>query len=301
MAVTPRAFFQPASTTGLPAFTPGSTFQIVIGSRPFNEARESYPTQAITKKKGRSSKNPQATPTQSIAKKKGRPFKTPEGVAAAAARTSSNGQFPKRRGRPLKDLEAFEKVIPVTLPEPKFVPFVCEWKDCPAELHNLDTLRAHLVTVHLKKQHNGSPLVCLWRKCHQETKVVNVQTGLPKIIDKGFDFNTKDEWMNHIQEAHLKKVAWYQGDGPKTELCKCEFHCIILTAFTEKCQHSPNTHDRRFPIHGFMVDPKDRQHLRLGISHLRKAVRRLTTLRDFVRREMAYTLFSCQLRTPMRT
>lgn len=215
------------STPGPSVTSPGShsSFAIVIDSSLSKSfVNPVFGSPSTTKKKlGRPFKNTQATPIQPIAKKKGRPFKTPEAAAAAAARSASADPIPKKRGRPIKYPQDPEEVDPVVPPEPKFVPFVCEWKNCPAELHNLDTLRAHLSTVHLKKQPSGGPLMCLWKKCCREHEVVDLETGESSVIDKGMgvEFKTKEEWRNHVKEAHLDHVARYQGEGPKTEICKC--------------------------------------------------------------------------------
>jgi hypothetical protein len=222
------------STPGPPAATPvpPSTFSVVLGAPPLKSPasnRSEGPPTAI-KKRGRPFKNPQGIPNtqsmpktqgapkpQSIPKKRGRPFKKPEAAAATVAAASSE-DMPKKRGRPFKYPLVPEHVVRVVPPEPKFVPFVCEWKKCPAELHNLDTLRAHLYTVHLKKQSSGGPLLCLWRKCCQEHEVMDEKTGASTIVDKGAKFKTKEEWQNHVEVAHLDPIAWHQGDGPKVAL-----------------------------------------------------------------------------------
>lgn len=216
-----------ASTSEPPAESPGlrSTFSIVIGSSPPKSlASASYGSlHSTTKKRGRPFKNSRETPTKTIPKKKGRPFKNPQAAAAAAAAAAkaagiSAEQFPKKRGRPFKYPQGPEEITPVIPPEPNFIPFICEWKNCPAELHNLDTLRAHLLTVHLWKQPYSGPYMCLWRRCGQEYRVMAGETGSTTIIDKGVEFKTKEEWQNHVKAAHLDPVAWYQGDGPSVAI-----------------------------------------------------------------------------------
>ena len=213
-------------TPGTPTATRGSSasFAIVIGPSPNGYARPTLGNPSITtKKRGRPFRSPQAASVQPIAKKKGRPFKTPEAAAAAAARASrgnSTDQILKKRRRPFKYPQAPEEIDPVDPAEPRFVPFICEWNDCPAELHNLDTLAAHLITVHLKKQSSAGPLICLWRNCCQKNKAMN-NDGSLKVFDKGVEFKTKEEWRNHVK-LHLDHVARWQGDGPQTELCKCQ-------------------------------------------------------------------------------
>ena len=212
-----------ASTPGPPAATPvlPSTFSVVLGSPPVKSlASNTFESPSTTtKKRGRPFKNPPSL--QSTAKKRGRPFNTPEVAAAAAAEPSDH--MPKKRGRPFKYPLVPEQILHIVPPEPKFVPFICEWKNCPAELHNLDTLRAHLYTVHLKKQPSSGPQVCLWKKCCQEHEVANAETGRSKFIEKGAEFETKEEWQNHVKAAHLDHIAWHQGDGPKATLGKSTY------------------------------------------------------------------------------
>jgi hypothetical protein len=129
----------------------------------------------------------------------------------------------KKRGRPFKYPLEPEQILHVVPPEPKFIPFICEWKNCPAELHNLDTLRAHLYTVHLKKQPSSGPQVCLWKKCCQDHEVADAETGTSKFVEKGVEFETKEEWQNHVKVAHLDPIAWHQGDGPKAALGKSTY------------------------------------------------------------------------------
>jgi hypothetical protein len=229
MAPTPHgpSSLRHVSSPGVPAPGSSASFAIVIGPPPKAFPSPAFGSPSLTiKKRGRPFKNPQASPIQPIAKKKGRPFKNREAAAAvvgSAPRSSSTDQQPKKRGRPFKHPQGPEEVISFGPPEPKFVPFICEWKNCPAELHNLDTLRAHLLTVHLKKQPSGGLFMCLWRRCNQEHKVVD-DNGVLKVIDNGVEFETKEEWRDHMKVAHLDPIAWYQGDGPKTEFCKCQFY-----------------------------------------------------------------------------
>jgi hypothetical protein len=227
MTVSPHgpSLLRHASTPRLPVgtvSTPGSgaSFAIVIGSSPPKGfASPAFASPSTTKKKlGRPFKNPHATPAQPITKKRGRPFRTPE-AAAKAAKAASTGHLPPKRGRPFKYPQEPEHIAPVIPPEPTFVSFVCEWRNCPAELHNLDTLRAHLLTVHLKKQPRHGPLVCLWKGCEERT-VLDLETGESSVLDKGVKFDTKEEWQSHVEKAHLDYVARWQGDGPKTEMCK---------------------------------------------------------------------------------
>ena len=216
-----------ASTPESPATTPlRAQFSIVLGSSPpkgFEYPARRSP-QTTIKKRGRPSKDLQkgtsTPPTPAVQKKKGRPFKTPEAAAAAAAKAarSTTDRVPKKRGRPFKHPRVPEEIVDVVPPQPTFTPFICEWKDCPAELHNLDTLQGHLHIIHLRPQHSGGPFVCLWGQCRLKFRTVDsAATGASRTVEEGVEFKTKEALRNHVKVAHIDHVARYQGDGPKTE------------------------------------------------------------------------------------
>jgi len=100
------------------------------------------------------------------------------------------------------------------LPKPMFYPFLCEWKNCPAELHNLETLRNHLFNVHSRKLTSGS-YVCLWADCGAKGNIVDEKTQTQRIAAINFKFKTKKELHSHIEQAHLIPFAWHMGDGSK--------------------------------------------------------------------------------------
>jgi hypothetical protein len=171
-------------------------------------------------KRGRPFANQQKTPsTDPNYKKRGRPFATAESAAKAAAKAAAAGSdsadgISKKRGRPFK----VRTQLDVPVPEPVFIPFICEWKDCPAELHNLETLVAHVFNVHNKKQTSGSRL-CLWGKCGVKHGPSDETTDSQN-HDEPNEFKTMAEWKDHINQRHLIPFAWHMGDGPKgTSLC----------------------------------------------------------------------------------
>ena len=173
-----------------------------------------------SKKQGRPFANQQKTPsTDPNYKKRGRPFATAESAAKAAAKAAAAGSdsadgITKKRGRPFK----IRTQLDIPVPEPVFIPFICEWKGCPAELHNLETLVAHVLNVHNKKQTSGSRL-CLWGKCGVKHGPSDETTDSQN-HDEPNEFKTKAEWKDHINQRHLIPFAWHMGDGPKgTSLC----------------------------------------------------------------------------------
>ncbi|KAK2590193.1 hypothetical protein QQS21_012122 [Conoideocrella luteorostrata] len=75
---------------------------------------------------------------------------------------------------------------------PEFIAFLCEWRGCKAELHNLDTLRKHVNVVHIHgKEH------CQWAQCHAER------------------LQGTQDWQSHLEEAHFIPLRWHVGDGPR--------------------------------------------------------------------------------------
>lgn len=69
--------------------------------------------------------------------------------------------------------------------------FACKWKNCQAELHNLDVLKQHMLKVHMPFYIN-----CEWAECtNQET--------LPAA-----------KLFNHVKAQHIEPIAWKLGDGP---------------------------------------------------------------------------------------
>ena len=154
-------------------------------------------------------------------KKRGRPFRTPEAAAAAAAKKArkqagehrSHEKPIKKRGRPFKKPPAH---VEIPGPEPRFNIYFCEWTNCPAELHNVKTLRQHLHVVHCKRNPKNKMLPCLWRNCHTGTEeVLDEKTNTINKVNKTTEFRNREDWKKHVEQVHLLPVLWYEGDGPK--------------------------------------------------------------------------------------
>jgi hypothetical protein len=159
------------------------------------------------KKRGRPFKSsPGIRFEERVIKKRGRPFGTPDAAAKAAAAATSRSAEPKKRGRPF----TIRHHVEVPVPDPIYIPFICEWKGCPAELQNLETLRMHLFNVHCKKSSSGF-YTCLWSKCINPVEEMEDLEPDKKV----FGFKTRAIWKDHVEKAHVTTVAWYMGDGPK--------------------------------------------------------------------------------------
>jgi hypothetical protein len=157
-------------------------------------------------------------------KKRGRPFQTPEAATAAAvARAArentdlSNAKL-KKRGRPLAVNKEF------VIPDGKYLPFLCEWKGCPAKLNNLNTLRLHLNIVHGLRDKATGKIPCRWAKCASTPSAELDATIVGNAVDEseihtisGEAFKQRSEWKQHIEEAHFIPFSWHMGDGPADE------------------------------------------------------------------------------------
>ncbi|KAL4732591.1 hypothetical protein ACLX1H_001609 [Fusarium chlamydosporum] len=143
------------------------------------------------------------TPVRGRGRPKGSLNKTKNLSTAAAGRQARQVKprphpdgfvgFPKRRGRPpkLPSPPPSELYYRTDVP---FFPFLCEWEDCKAELHNLETLRRHVYKVH------GDSIECLWGKCGR--------------LEEPPEFEDDEGFEKHAEEAHLVPLSWHVGDGP---------------------------------------------------------------------------------------
>ncbi|PNY27852.1 Uncharacterized protein TCAP_02223 [Tolypocladium capitatum] len=104
--------------------------------------------------------------------------------------------FAKRRGRPPKPPSTPPRAVYNNL-KPQFVEFLCEWTGCKAELHNLDTLRRHVYAIH----NGGDKRACSWGKCGS--------------MELAMEFQDAEQFISHVEEAHLVPFAWHVGDGPR--------------------------------------------------------------------------------------
>jgi hypothetical protein len=111
---------------------------------------------------------------------------------------------------------------------PKFVPFLCEWKDCKAELHNLDTLRKHIFTVHNKLQSSGQ-LVCQWGKCGTSQQRRDETTNEKITVHENYEFNSLDAFKDHVEKAHMIPLAWHLGDGPRGSTLGSYSECELFS------------------------------------------------------------------------
>lgn len=144
-----------------------------------------------------------------VPKKRGRPFKSAEVEARAPRISSSLEPGARKRGRPAKNNHELVFLPP---PVPIFHPFLCEWEDCPAELHNLETLQNHIIKVHTKKL-EANKVLCLWAKCRKLLEDDAQKSN--EVNTSRLRFETKQELRDHLIKAHLIPFSWHMGEGPK--------------------------------------------------------------------------------------
>lgn len=152
-------------------------------------------------------------------KKKGRPVGWRKSVhskaalAAAAGESGDNANSLASRTRaqtapsyaPPKQRRNRQPKVVVEPKEPEveFNVFKCEWEDCGAELHNIDTLRKHIVKIHGKPT-SENDYECAWLGCFQEDEVTA--------------FDDMTSWMEHMEKTHVKPMSHKLGDGPRVGL-----------------------------------------------------------------------------------
>lgn len=139
-------------------------------------------------------------------KKKGRLFASAESAAGAQekAERKVTGTYERKKSGHRAKVHG-QPEIKIT--DPVYHPFLCEWKGCKAELHNLETLQSHVKIVH-RKRNMANMLECKWARCGERSDGQAIQ------------FEDKHEWAHHVADVHITPVAWTMGDGPQdTDLC----------------------------------------------------------------------------------
>ncbi|KAH0145859.1 hypothetical protein KCU67_g12478, partial [Aureobasidium melanogenum] len=123
---------------------------------------------------------------------------------SSAAQRTSRGQAAPSYAPPKQRRNRQPKpVVEVKEPEVEFNVYKCEWEDCGAELHNIDTLRKHVLKLHGKKTAEGD-YECAWFGCFQEDEVTA--------------FDDMAQWMEHMESQHVKPISRTLGDGPRSGL-----------------------------------------------------------------------------------
>lgn len=72
-----------------------------------------------------------------------------------------------------------------------YLVFGCKWKDCHAELHNLEALKKHVEKIHVPHH-----VTCGWEGCASNETMASAKLS------------------KHVNAGHLEPIAWELGDGP---------------------------------------------------------------------------------------
>jgi hypothetical protein len=146
-------------------------------------------------------------------KKKGRPVGWrkslhQKGVGVYAGGSGTSAGVPSKSSGLQKAVSSTPKP-----PDVKYAVYLCKWKDCKAQLHNLETLTKHLNKLHGKVDEKGR-FTCKWADCAKSMQTVDQSTGAVKTVQQYHYFPDFALWAKHVKEAHVNPVAWRLGDGP---------------------------------------------------------------------------------------
>ncbi|OQE20233.1 hypothetical protein PENFLA_c017G03226 [Penicillium flavigenum] len=97
----------------------------------------------------------------------------------------------RRQGRPPKSVASNIEVAIHRQQPVDYQIFPCKWEGCAAQLHNIDSVRAHVIKVHIPHS-----LVCKWKDCGNKTPMAAA------------------DMFQHLATEHISKIAWELGDGP---------------------------------------------------------------------------------------
>ena len=97
--------------------------------------------------------------------------------------------------------------------QPSYKIYRCLWEQCPAELHNLETLKKH-VRKH-REQSEAGLFPCLWANCY-DGNTSDTNGAQAKNRHQRLKFDSDTAWQAHMEKKHVDAVAWELGDGPAT-------------------------------------------------------------------------------------
>lgn len=160
---------------------------------------------------------PDGTP---LPKKKGRPVGWRKSVHSKEAQARASGATlqPTSGPRPsvLRTSQASNGVVLInsrspSVASPRKAPvsysvYKCQWENCAAELHNMETLRKHVFKFHYTQNINRK-WPCYWGACQENERFIDPRTGRPN------GFSVSEDLKDHIEFAHLGPKSWELGDG----------------------------------------------------------------------------------------
>lgn len=107
-----------------------------------------------------------------------------------------------QKGRPKKaEIRSEDGSMASPSSTPTYTMYPCDWEHCPAELHNVETLKKH---VKKHRQAVDGVYPCLWADCSDSSKPLsnNMQNEDGQI--KRLKFKTDAELVTHVESNHLR-------------------------------------------------------------------------------------------------
>jgi hypothetical protein len=71
----------------------------------------------------------------------------------------------------------------------------------------------------------------MWSDCGKRVRTTNTETGDIDESTQRFNFPDTVELMKHVEEKHVKPIAWALGDGPPggfSGMCSLNIKCHKL-------------------------------------------------------------------------
>jgi hypothetical protein len=168
-----------------------------------------------------------------LPKKKGRPVgwrKHIHGSAAAQAHTPANKPTAPLRFVPAQpstlrhvktgpneSIRIDSRSPSVPDKAQRYQSYKCEWHNCKAELHNLETLKKHVHKVH-RKENVDAVLECHWADCAIRVASHDAMTNMRIERHEPRSFHSAMEWQEHLEQTHFSPLSWQLGDGPASGL-----------------------------------------------------------------------------------
>lgn len=121
-------------------------------------------------------------------------------------------QASAKKGRP-KTAEAPSKDGSIASPSsaPTYTIYPCYWEHCPAELHNLKTLKKH---VKKHRQAVDGVYPCLWADCSDSSKPKSNNMQNLDGQNKRLKFKTDAELVTHVESNHLRTERELSAEAP---------------------------------------------------------------------------------------
>ncbi|KAL8714349.1 MAG: hypothetical protein Q9220_001682 [cf. Caloplaca sp. 1 TL-2023] len=130
------------------------------------------------------------------------------GVAVVVPSPSPSIAETRRPGRPRKKSPRTSQQS-----SPIHRVYKCRWSNCPAELHNLDTLRKHVMKHGDNYDEENDHFPCLWRGCGRAVQGDD-EGDNEEVEHQPLRFATRETWAKHMDKRHVADYAWKLGDGP---------------------------------------------------------------------------------------